>query len=331
VRNVYATQPGSRLEIEAGRLNIAWEDEVLLSVPAAQIENVVLVGRIGVTTPALHFLLERGIGLVLLTASGAFRGRLTNRVAGTSTLRRAQFRVLEDETRQLAVARSIVDGKLGNLRARCLRWNREEPDSAVQRAAQEIQRLRQQIPATANHAALLGIEGRASRRYYDAFRRQVGAPWSFTRRARRPPPDPVNALLSVTYTLLYFNCVSALEAAGLDPAWGFLHQPRDGRASLALDLMEEFRPVIADAVVLTMLNKQMLTPANFDDGDGGVVLDREGWRVLARAYEQRMRTRILAPGSARQTTYQKLLERQARQFRRIVQDEAWVYEPYRTR
>lgn len=327
--SLYVSEPGSLLSTEAGRLVVTKGDEVFLSAPASRVSQVVIIGPAGVTMPTLGLLLDRRVPLVFLTAGGAFRGRLSGDLAKNVDLRRQQYRRADEEAFCLGVGRAVVAGKIRNCRTLCLRLDTSNDDPVALAAARELQASIAQVELAASRAALMGLEGRAARRYFAVFRHFLRPPWTFTRRLRRPPPDPVNALLSLLYTLLHESCHAALEAAGLDPACGYLHAPRYGRASLAVDLMEEFRPIIADSVALTLLNKRMLQPGDFRPGaDGGVFLEREGWRAVAGQYARRMDTRILLPGSERRTTYQKLLEVQARQLRRVILGEAERYEPF---
>ncbi|MGH2533310.1 MAG: CRISPR-associated endonuclease Cas1 [Thermomicrobiales bacterium] len=330
--NLYVTEPGARLETEAGQLLVTKHGELLLAVPAARVDEVVLVGHAGVTTPALGLLLDRGIGLVLLTTGGRFRGRLVANRAVPVDLRRAQYRRAEDPAFCLALSRAIAAGKIRNARTLLLRLDETNTDPPTLAAVREMAALEDALPAAETLAAIMGIEGRAARRTFAVLGRALRPPWVLPRRARRPPPDPVNALLSLLYTLLHESCYAAVEAVGLDPYCGYLHQPRAGRAALALDLMEEFRPVIADSVMLTLLNKRILSPDDFEPGDpaDGVRLTREGWRHVATQYTKRLQTRIRPPGLARQTTYQKLLEIQARGLKRAIVEDV-PYVPFRAK
>jgi CRISPR-associated protein Cas1 len=317
------------LSTEAGRLVVTRGDELLLSVPAARVSQVVVIAGAGVTMPTLGMLLDRRVPLVFLTAGGAFRGRLSGDLSRHVAVRRRQYQCAEDEDFCLDIGRALVNGKLRNCRTLCLRLDTSNVDEVTLAAAAAIRALTAQAAQATTRPALMGIEGRAAREYFRVFGHFLRPPWTFTRRLRRPPPDPVNAVLSLVYTLLHESCYAALETAGLDPFCGFLHAPHPGRASLAVDLMEEFRPIIADSVVLTLLNKRMLAPSDFRRGDdGGVYLEREGWRAVATQYARRMETRVLLPDSERRTTYQKLLEVQARQLRRVVLGEAHHYEPF---
>ena len=329
--SLYMTEPGTRLEIEAGRLLCSRGDDVLLAVPAARVDQVVIVTGCHVTTPAFAFLLDRKIDLLFVTMGGSFRGRLDAGDCGPIELRRAQYRRGDDPAFCLALAQAIVAGKIRNARTRCMELDEgRDPRDAL--AIRHLRDALDAVPGTTAITDVMGVEGRAARWYFSVLRHHLREPWTFRSRQRRPPPDPVNALLSILYTLLHEQCRTALVAAGLDPAVGYLHQPRAGRLSLALDLMEEFRPVIADAVAWGMLNKRMLSPQDFSPASrDGVRLSAEGWRVLASQYNRRLNTGILVPGRRTRTTYRKLLEIQARHLAGVIAGRQETYEPFRSR
>lgn len=331
--SLYITSPGARLEKEAERLCITKDDAVLLAVPVRRVTQVVVVGAASVTTPALNFLLEHNIGLLYLTTSGVYRGRLTADRGKQVEVRRQQYRRADDPEFCLDLARQIVTGKIRNARAFCMRLETSNQDVIVNKVIADLRSIVEQLPSAMTLTELLGHEGIAARRYFAALRRLIRPPWGFSHRARRPPPDPVNALFSLVYTLLHESCYTALEAAGLDPLCGFYHQPRYGRASLALDLVEEFRAIIADSVVLTVLNKRMVTPGQFNRARSGqgIILDHEGWRCVAEQYARRLNTVVRPPGQTRQISYQKVLELQAQQLRRAIMTASVTYKPFLTR
>lgn len=329
--SLYVTRPGSRIELERGRLLTILGEELLASVPAARVDRVFAVGGVSVTTPVMAFLLDRGIDLVFLTLDGRVRGRLDAGLGGSLVTRRGQYRRADDPAFSLTLAKAFVTGKARNCRTRCLKLAEGEDGPAAE-AAGRIARELPRIEAAADHATLMGTEGRIARAYYAGLRAHLRSPWRFERRARRPPPDPVNAVLSITYTLLVEQCRTALTAAGLDPECGFLHAARAGRPALALDLMEEFRPVIADAVTWALFNNRMLDPGQFVTlSDGAVRLSPESWKDLAGQYSRRIETPILVPGRSTRTTYRKLLEVQAWQIRRVIEGAQEAYAPFLSR
>jgi CRISPR-associated protein Cas1 len=328
---LYITEPGAMLEKEAGQLLVTLRGEVLLAAPAIRVDQVVIVGSAGVTTPALMLLVERGIGLVMLSGSGAFRGRLQTFRPGHLDVRRQQFRREEDERFCLEISRAIIAGKIHNSRSLLMRLDKTNTDPIAQRSVAAMRATIDHLGSATTRAELMGFEGDAAREAFKAMRSFIRPPWVFPTRARRPPPDPVNALLSLLYTLLYENCHTALQVVGLDPECGILHRSAPGRASLALDLMEAFRPVLAESVALTLLNKRMLAPDDFEPSpDGGVQLTRRGWQVVAPMYAKRLQTRVRPADTPRAISYQKVLELEARALKRAIMDGV-PFVPFRTR
>lgn len=331
--NLYVTEPGARVEREYNRIVVSKDGEVLLDVPALKVSQVVLVGRVGVTTPALHMLLERDIDLVLLNTCGEFQGRLIGDRNHNTALRRAQYRQADNPGFGLMVARGVVRGKLWNSRVRCLRVAAAHGLPAARKSAERLRDLLGQLPQAETIASVRAIEAQGARAYFSAVRAHLRPQWEFPSRQRRPPPDPVNLLLSAAYTLLTEAVYSAVILAGLDPYCGFYHTERWGRPALVLDLMEEFRPLIADSVVLTLLNKGMLTARDFRPGspERPVNLDLEDYRTVLRVFGERLRTRVTLPRLNRRTTYHRLLEVQARALAAAIEGRRNEYQPFRSR
>lgn len=331
--NLYVTEQGSRLEREYDRILVTKGGAVLLEVPTIKVSGIILVGRIGVTTPALHLLLQRDIGLVFLSRSGEFLGRLSGDRSSNTRLKRAQYRQAEDPTFCVEVARAVVRGKLWNSRVRCMRIAAAADSPAAHGAADRLRNLLQELPGATDTGAIRALEAQASRAYFAAFRTHLNPNWKFPSRKRRPPPDPVNLLLGATYTLLTEAVYSAVTVAGLDPYCGFYHSERPGRPALVLDLMEEFRPLIADSVVLMLLNKGILKHSDFRPGpaERPVLLDPRGYLKVLEVFGERLRTRVTIPRLNHRTTYQRLLEIQARVLAAAVEGRAHGYEPFRSR
>lgn len=328
---LYVTEPGALVEKEYRRLLVTKDDEVLLRVPLSRVSDVVLVGRVGATTPALLALLEAGVGLAFVSRTGALRGRLVPPTAKNIPLRHKKYERAGDEGFCLEIARAIVGGKLRNERtlARRLCRTRAEIDVAP---IEEITAAIKQVDDAPDMDTLRGLEGVGARAYFRVLRQAIPAEWGFEKRVRRPPGDPVNAMLSLGYTLLGHNMMTALEVVGLDPYDGFFHADKYGRPALALDLVEEFRSVIVDSVVLTVVNKQMVTPEDFRPGPkGGVILRRSGLRDFLSQYTARLQTEVIHPLAGRRLTYQKCFEVQARLLRKVIEGQRERYEPFLTK
>ncbi|MEU1900660.1 CRISPR-associated endonuclease Cas1 [Nocardiopsis dassonvillei] len=317
---VYVTTPGALVRSRGDRVRIEHGEEVLLSVNLTRVRQVVGVGRVGFSTPFLHRALRQGVELVLLDDLGRFQGRLARAMGGDVHVRAAQYEAALDGARSLEFARVFVAGKLTNLRTALLRASRSAhaPEEAGQEASVVAERLvqaRGQAVEAAGIAELMGHEGAASRDYFACWGRMLDPVWGFTHRRRRPPPDAVNAMLSFGYTLLLNDAVVACHIAGLDPEGGFLHSLAQGRASLALDLMEEFRPVVVDTVVTALVLGGKVAPDGFDhpvEEGQGCRMSPETLKVFLAAYEKRMLTLARHPGLGRRVSYRSALTAQAR-------------------
>ena len=246
------------------------------------------------------------------------------------TVRRAQYRLADDPPAARELARAFIDGKIANMRVALLRADRRAPSSVNADAAETLAVTRLVLADATSIDEIMGHEGAATREYFRAWRDYLPPDWGFTARQRRPPPDPVNAMLSFGYTLLASEAVAALGAAGLDPAVGFLHQARWGRPNLALDLMEEFRPVIVDAVILRCLATGIVRSEDFTtQPDLGCRMNPPSRRAFLAAYERRMLTLFTHEPSGRRVSYRVGLGLQARALARTILDPGKPYRPVR--
>lgn len=304
LNTLYVTSEGAALRKDGENLVAEIEGAERSRVPLHMLSAVVVFGAILVSPPLMAALALAGITLTFLDRNGRFQARLEGPVAGNILLRRAQYRVCDAPE---DVVRSIVIGKVANQRAVLMRSLRDYGDSYDETARDAITAatarlahiLRRVEHADVTLDQMRGSEGEAANLYFAVFDRLIRSPdaeMRWTGRSRRPPLDPVNALLSFLYTLLTHDCRSALESVGLDPAAGFLHRDRPGRPSLALDLMEELRPVLADRMALSLINRRQLRARDFEAQDSGAVLLREDARktVLA-AWQERKREERLHP------------------------------------
>ena len=303
LNTLYVNTPGSYLHLDNDTLRLDVERETRLRVPLHHLQAVVCFGRSGLSMPLMHRLADEAIALVLLDDNGRFKARLEGATAGNVLLRRAQHLRAMDPQYALHTARAFVAGKIKNTRAVLLRGAREckVPDEAAQltRGADDLAASLRALPATTTLDMLRGMEGEAARQYFGCLgllvRADARAHFLMDGRNRRPPRDRINALLSFLYAMWMNDCRSALEAAGLDPQVGFLHALRPGRAALALDLMEEFRPY-ADRLALSLVNREQVNADSFVLREGGAVaLTPEARKTVVVAYQQRKQEDITHP------------------------------------
>jgi len=327
---VYVDRPGSLLRSRGDRLVVEHQDEVLFRLNLRRVRQVVCIGRVGMTTPFLHRAARDGIDVVLLDEHGGPGGRLTSLAHGDPTARRAQYRMADDPTSARELARAFVDGKIANMRVALLRADRRGPGVSRAGLAETLAAARLLLADVTSIEEIMGYEGTATREYFRSWQDDFGTDWGFTARERRPPPDPVNAMLSFGYTLLVHEAVAALGTAGLDPAVGFLHQARWGRPSLALDLMEEFRPILVDAVVFRCLAAGIVRPEEFDTTpEVGCHMNPRARQAFLAAYERRMLTLFTHEPSGRRVSYRAGLGIQAKALARTILDPDRPYRPVR--
>ncbi len=292
--------------------------------------QVCLFGNIGITAQALHECCDRGIPVCHFQASGWFHGITTGLGPRNAMARRIQFRAADNPAICLAVARRIASAKIQNQRT-MLRRNHPEPLLLDLRALDEQAEAASRAESL---ESLLGHEGSAARIYFGAFpgllkpKVEAGFEFDFEGRNRRPPRDPVNAMLSFAYAMLAKDCTTTLLGVGLDPHVGFYHQPRFGRPALALDLMEEFRPLVADSVVLTLVNNGIVAPDGFLKVGRSAAMKPKTQKVLIEAYERRMDQLVTHPVFGYRVSYRRTLEVQARLLTRHLAGEIPNWPPF---
>ncbi|MGE0373381.1 MAG: type I-C CRISPR-associated endonuclease Cas1c [Gammaproteobacteria bacterium] len=339
LNTLYVTLPDSHLRLDNDTLRLLVEDETRLRVPLHHLGAVVCFGPVSVSVPLMHRLADDGISLVLLDANGRFKARLEGATAGNVLLRRAQHTTSQDEEFTLGLARRIVAGKLRNQRHVLLRGAREAKDEAdrrnLTRAAHNLAASQRALPAVNTLDAVRGVEGEAARGYFAALnylvRPDLRERFTLDGRSRRPPRDRMNALLSFLYSMWMNDCRSACEVTGLDPQIGYLHALRPGRAALALDLMEEFRP-LADRMALTLVNRMQIDPDGFDTREGGaVLLQGEARKLVVVAFQERKKDELTHPLLAESVPLGLVPLVQARLLARHVRGEAVEYPPFALR
>lgn len=363
---LYLHEPGSHVGRRSAHLVVSHHGREINRVPIATVRQVVVFGNVQVSTQALHTLAEAEIPVSYLSGHGKFIAALTSPPAKNMALRAGQYRAFSDADRALELSRAVVAAKISNQRTLLMRSlrttrdgetppgplpdgdgearsepasipnDRDRPRGRDEPAARDMAELLARVPAAPDPGVLLGLEGQAAALYFANFGRMLkarapGAAFDFNARNRRPPRDPVNCLLSFAYAILAKDCFSAACTVGFDPYMGFYHVGRHGRPSLALDLMEEFRPVIADSVVLSLINNGMLTAGDFLTWRDACQLTDAGREAFFRAYEQRKATEVTHPVFGYRMSYGRMLEVQARMLAAYVRGELPRYVGFTVR
>lgn len=326
---LYVQTQHGRLSLDGELLMVDTGAERPRGVRLTHTSHVALFGNVQVTTQALAALMDRDIPLVLFSNGGWYRGRTLSHGTKNVELRVAQHRAAADPEVAVTLARTFVAAKIRNQRT-MLRRNALGVEGLV---LNELEGLAKKAEGADNVPSLLGLEGTAARYYFGAFTRMLKSETSFEidGRNRRPPRDPVNAMLSLSYALLVKDVALALVAVGLEPLLGFLHQPRYGRPALALDLMEEMRPLLGDSAVITALNTGVVTAEDFLLGATGCALKAPGRKRFIESYERRMDQLVTHPIFGYRVSYRRILEVQARLLSRVLLGEIPEYPAFRTR
>ena len=339
IENVlYVDEPGCAIKKTGERILVAKENEIIRDIPLIHLGQVVISGNVNLTTPAMQTLLHEGIPVVFLSAYGRYHGALTPQISRNSLLRRAQHRVADSTEKCLALSKAFVHGKIWNMRTMLQRrkWRAEKGDDTLAPLIASIQamhRMQKRISRAENLTQLLGMEGNATSEYFRSFafmlKSEMG--FDFERRSRRPPADATNALLSFAYSLLTADMMAAIQIVGMDPYLGFFHQLKYGKPCLALDLMEEFRPIIADSVVITLINTRQITPADFAQNHGGWHLKPSARKKFYAAYETRKNETFTHPVFKYKLSFRRAMELQARLLAKYLTDEIDAYTPLTVR
>lgn len=339
LNTLYVTTQGAWLSKDGENIVVSLEGAELGRVPMHGIGGVVCFGRVLVSPPLMGAASEAGIRISHLTEEGRFLARIEGPVSGNVLLRRTQYRWADDPARATPIVRSIVAGKVLNQRAvvsRCIRDHGTsmpaESQSALTGALERLSYIVRRIEKPLSIDELRGAEGEAGQTYFgvfDALVRGERPLFIFNGRSRRPPMDATNALLSFIYAMLATDVRAGLEANGLDPAVGYLHFDRPGRPSLALDLMEEFRPFFADRLALSLINRRQLSGSDFRTVENGAtLLNEEGRKKVIAAYQERKRDEILHPYLDEKVTLGLMWFCQAQMLARHLRGDLDAYPPF---
>ena len=336
LNTLYVTSQGSYLSKDGETVLVRISDEQKIRVPVHNLESICCFGNVLCSPFLLGMCGERGVHVSFLTKHGRFLARVEGPTSGNVLLRREQYRRADEDDASANIARNVVIAKLANCRTVIKRTLRDHTTSSgssrLTRAEQTLSQHLRAVQTATSVNQLRGIEGGAGREYFGCFDSMIvqqREELPFGGRSRRPPLDPVNALLSFLYTLLVHDVTGALEGVGLDPQVGFLHRDRPGRPSPALDLMEELRPFLADRMTLSLINRRQIQRRDFVTKEsGGVLLTAEGRKKVLVAYQKRKDAVITHPYLEEKTTLGLLPHLQARLFARHVRGDLEGYPAF---
>ncbi len=332
---LYVTTQGAYLARQRETVLVRVEGKTRLRVPIHTLEGIICFGNVSASPFLLGLCAEHQVAVSFLSERGRFLARVQGPVSGNVLLRRSQYRLADDPRACAVVAGAVVAAKLANCRQVLLRAARVAPDpssSELRGAGQHLARLVEQVLQEDDLGAVRGLEGEGARVYFGVFDHLITSQhreFRFVERNRRPPLDAINALLSFLYTLLVHDVASALEGVGLDPAVGFLHRDRPGRPSLALDLMEELRPVLADRLALSLVNRRQVRPKGFRKSESGaVMMDDATRKKILIAFQERKRSQLRHPFLEEKIPLGMVAHAQALLLARYLRGDLDAYPPF---
>ena len=326
---LYITQQGAVLHKSGNQVLVKKKQEVLQEIPIVQLDEVVIFGNGHLTTQAMSYLLYKSIPVSFLSSRGKYKGRLQPGYARDTLIRQRQYAVASEPQQCLELAKAFVRGKLTNAVRFCQRQRTRNAE--VKSAIDGIRQALHNLERAKNLDALLGYEGSGTAAYYAAFRQFLAHGWDFTTRQFRPPPDPINAMLSLGYTLLYNHVYAFTNVVGFDPYCGYFHQPKHGHAALASDLMEEFRQIVVDGYVLSLVNNNRIQPEDFEHTNKGIRFTKTALDRFLTGYYGRMQQTFQHHQRNEKTTYLRCIELQVRHLARVIRGEDTAYEAFRIR
>lgn len=336
LNTLYVSTQGSYLHQDGETVVVKCEKKQILQLPFNAISGIVCFGNVLCSPFLLGTCAERDIGISFLSEHGRFLAGVRGPTSGNVLLRRQQYRMADDPTTTRTIAANIVSGKLANSRIVLNRAIRDHGDrlesGSLKSASAAVGRIIDRIPAAVDADEIRGLEGLGAAEYFAAFNELIvdqRESFKFNDRNRRPPLDPINAMLSFIYTIIAHDVRSALETVGLDPAVGFLHRDRPGRSGLALDLMEEFRPVIGDRLVLSLINRRQVSPSGFAKAaNGAITMDDDTRKIVLVEYQNRKQEEVRHPYIEETIPIGLLFFVQANLMARFIRGDIDGYPPF---
>ncbi|ACM21753.1 CRISPR-associated endodeoxyribonuclease Cas1 [Geotalea daltonii FRC-32] len=336
LNTLYVMTQGSYLSLDHETVRVEVNGKLQMQVPLHHLGSVVTFGNVMISPFFLGKCADDGRPVVILSRSGRYKCRMVGKTSGNVLLRQAQYEAVRDKGKAAAIARNMVAGKVKNARQVLMRGAREsdspEEETALRKASEIHADTLFRLKSICEIDQVRGLEGESAAAYFAVFDQMVKdgdrAAFAMDNRNRRPPLDPMNALLSFLYTLVLNDCISAVESVGLDSQMGFLHALRPGRPSLGLDLMEEFRAVIADRLALTLINRKQITEKDFEPRPGGAVyLNEDGRKTVVVAYQKRKQEEFFHPILGEKVAFGIVPHVQARLLARHLRGDLEEYTP----
>lgn len=324
---LYLMEQGAKAGKAGGRISVEKDGVVMTEIPVLKLEGVLVYGNVSITTPLLVYLLKESIPVHFLDYRGRPKGQLRPLFSPHGDLRRTQSLCGSDKERIAALCRSLLWGKINNQKIILQRHNRRRNLERVEAVVDFLNDCLKSLQDAREVGEMRGLEGYSSSVYFSALRKLLPEEMGFMQRTRRPPKDAVNAMLSLGYALLLANVLGAVEAVGLDPYQGFLHSDKYGKPSLALDLMEEWRPVLVDSLVIALINRGAFKPSDFRQEGDRVCFEEMALRRFVAHYNEAVYRRFRHPDKKTPVTYLQAFHLQARKFARSLANKD-RYEPY---
>jgi CRISPR-associated protein Cas1 len=321
--NLYITEQGAVLRKTGDRLIVQKEDETLLDIPCCKVDAVLIFGNVQFTTQAVHELFEHGIEMAILTRTGRLIGHITSPATKNIELRVEQFKKYGDEGFKFNFSKTIVRGKIMNSLQALRSFSYNHPEVDLNDEIGGMERVEKNLDQQSTVEALNGVEGTAARYYFSGFSKMILGGFVFDGRRKHPAPDPINALLSLGYTMVFNEISSLLDGLGFDPYLGYYHKVDYGRPSLASDLLEEFRAPVADRLTLRLINDKMLSLEDFysNPHGEGIYLKREALKKYFAEYEDYINREFPHPETKDRTSFRKCLRIQIEKLARCVKGE----------
>ncbi len=326
---IYITEQGSVLKKSGERLIVEKDDSTLLDIPANKVQGVLIFGNVQFTTQAVQLMFQQGVEMAIFTRHGKLLGQITSPLNKNVILRQKQYALQADPSFSLALAKVFVRAKLSNALEFVREFNHNHTGKCPENQIQRLAAMSENIESVKELESLLGNEGAAAAIYFDLFSNMLLHTFEFNGRKKRPATDPVNALLSFGYTLIYNEIESLLDGMGFDPYLGFYHEPRYGHATLASDLMEEFRTPLIDRLTLNLINNRVLKEDDFfsHQPTGAMYLKDDARKRYFIEYEHFITRPIAVDDEKSMTNYRMLFKRQAERLKKAI-SEGTNYEPY---